>query len=228
MEMITCPACGTEANAGTRFCRHCGKPMPTSGPMDGESTIAMGAMSAPPAHDPLKTVVGGMAAVPPRPTPPPAQATVAMGAVTAPPANDPNKTVVAGMSAVPAAVPPPGSEATIAMGAMSVPPPTPSLAKPNNPPQNDPLKTVVAGMAAVPTAANQNFGGATVVQAAQTGATDPGYANQSFQADTPSAPVANNKGGSKIVYILLALVAVGFLLGVGLLIAFIVLSRMGG
>ncbi len=237
MDMIACPACGTESKAGTKFCRHCGKEIPASAAMDGQSTIAMGAMTPPPpANDPLKTVVAGMAAVPPRPTAPPAQATVAMGAVTAPPpANDPNKTVVAGMSAVPpASTAPAGGDATIAMGAINTgptpPTPKPSLAKPNDTSQNDPLKTVVAGMAAVPPAANPNFGGATVVQAAQTGAPSPNYGDpQGYSQQYPPAqpaPVPSNKGGSKIVYILLALVALGFLAGIGLLIVFLVLGSM--
>lgn len=237
MDMIACPACGTESKAGTKFCRHCGKEIPASAAMDGQSTIAMGAMTPPPpANDPLKTVVAGMAAVPPRPTAPPAQATVAMGAVTAPPpANDPNKTVVAGMSAVPpASTAPAGGDATVAMGAVSAgptpPASKPSLAKPNEASQNDPLKTVVAGMAAVPTAANQNYGGATVLQSAQTGASSPNYGDpQSYSQQYPPAQPAqppSNKGGSKIVYILLALVALGFLAGVGLLIVFIILGSM--
>lgn len=236
MDMIACPACGTESKAGTKFCRHCGKEIPASGPMDGQSTIAMGAMTPPPpANDPLKTVVAGMAAVPPRPTAPPAQATVAMGAVTAqPPANDPNKTVVAGMSAVPPASTAPASpDATIAMGAINTAPPPaakPSLAKPNDPAQNDPLKTVVAGMAAVPPAANPNYGSATVVQSAQTGMPSPNYGDpQGYSQQYPPAqpaPAPSNKGGSKIVYILLALVALGFLAGIGLLIVFLVLGSM--
>lgn len=238
MDMIACPACGTESKAGTKFCRHCGKEIPASGPMDGQSTIAMGAMTPPPpANDPLKTVVAGMAAVPPRPTAPPAQATVAMGAVTAPPpANDPNKTVVAGMSAVPpASTAPAGADATIAMGAVNTAPPPPpskpSLAKPNDTSQNDPLKTVVAGMAAVPPAANPNYGSATVVQSAQTGMPSPNYGDQQgYPQGSPyqqqPQPAPSNKGGSKIVYILLALVALGFLAGIGLLIVFLVLGSM--